>query len=145
MEFNDYNVKAINDVYKNAHIALQSISDLMPSVDDEDIKKELQEEYEGYEKLIGEISAFMAENGLEPKDINPLKKAMMWSGIKMNTMFDNSRTHVAEIMIKGTVMGITELTAMKNESTNLNEQVVENIDKLLALEEEYEQRLKKFL
>ncbi|MBQ3219866.1 MAG: hypothetical protein IJB32_04670 [Clostridia bacterium] len=145
MEFNDYNVKAINDVYKNAHIALQSISDLMPSVDDEDIKKELQEEYEGYEKLIGEISAFMAENGLEPKDINPFKKAMMWSGIKMNTMFDNSRTHVAEIMIKGTVMGITELTAMKNESTNLNEQVVENIDKLLALEEEYEQRLKKFL
>ena len=145
MEFNEYNVKAINDVYKNAHIALQSISDLLPSITEESIKNELQEEYEGYEKVIGEISAFMAENGIEPKDINPFKKAMMWSGIKMNTMFDTSRTHIAEIMIKGTVMGITELTAMKNESNNLDENIVQQIDKLLALEEEYEQRLKKFL
>lgn len=145
MEFNEYNIKAINDVYKNAHIALQSISDLLPSVENDDIKNELQEQYDGYEKAIGEISAFMAENGIEPKDINPFKKAMMWSGIKMNTMFDSSRTHIAEIMIKGTVMGITELTAMKNESENLNENVVQYIDKLLALEEEYEQRLKKFL
>ena len=145
MEFNEYNIKALNDVYKNAHIALQSISDLLPCVENDDIKNELLEEYEGYEKVIGEISAFMAENDLKPKDINPIKKAMMWSGIKMNTMFDTSRTHLAEIMIKGTVMGITELTAMKNEKENLNEKTIEYIDKLLALEEEYEQRLKKFL
>ena len=123
MEINEYNQKAINDIYKNAHIALQSISDLIPSVEHDDIKNELIEQYEGYEKAIGEISTFMAEQDLEPKDINPFKKAMMWSGIKMNTMFDNSRTHIAEIMIKGTVMGINELTAMKNEKENFNEDV----------------------
>lgn len=145
MALNDYNIKAINDVYKNAHIALQSISDLLPSVDGDGIKDELKEQYEGYEKAIGEISTFMAEQDLEPKDINPFKKAMMWSGIKMNTMFDNSRTHIAEIMIKGTVMGITELTAMKNESDNLDDNVLKYLDDLLTLEEEYEQRLKKFL
>ena len=43
MEFNEYNIKALNDVYKNAHIALQSISDLLPSVENEEIKKELSE------------------------------------------------------------------------------------------------------
>ena len=145
MALNDYNIKAINDVYKNAHIALQSISDLLPSVDGDEIKDELKEQYEGYEKAIGEISTFMAEQGLEPKDINPFKKAMMWSGIKMITMFDNSITHIAEIIIKGTVMGITELTAMKNESDNLDDNVLKYLDDLLTLEEEYEQRLKKFL
>ncbi len=145
MEKNDYNVKAITDVYKNAHIALQSISDLLPSVEDDDIKSELQDEYEGYEKLIGEISTFMAENDIEPKDINPLKKAMLWSSIKMKTLFNNSRNQVAEMMINGTVMGINELTAMKNEQTNLDEKVLVLLEKLLKLEEEYEQRLKKYL
>ncbi len=145
MEYNDYNVKAINDVYKNAHIALQSISDLLPAVSDDDIKKELQEEYEGYEKIIGELSTFMAENNIDPKDINPFKKAMLWSSIKMKTLFNNSRNQVAEMMIKGTVMGINELTAMKNENQNLDEKILELLDKLLSLEEEYEQRLKKFL
>ncbi len=142
---NEYNQKAITDVYKNAHIALQSISDLIPEVDDEDIKEELKEEYEGYEKLIGEISSFMAENGVEPKDVNPLKKAMLWSSIKMKTLFDNSRNQVAEMMINGSVMGINELTAMKNESSNLDDGVKKHLEDLLSLEENYVERLKKFL
>ena len=145
MERNDYNEKALNDIYKNAHIALQSISDLLPQVDDEGIKAELKEQYDGYEKIIGKISTCMAESNVEPKDINVFKKAMMWGSIKMKTMFNNSKNQVAEMMIKGTVMGITELTAMKNEQTNLDTGVVELLDELLALEEDYEQRLKKFL
>ena len=145
MELNEYNVKAINDVYKNAHIALQSISDLLPAVVDDDIKTELKEEYEGYEKLIGEISTFMAENDIEPKDVNPLKKAMLWSSIKMKTMFNSSRNQVAEMMINGTVMGINELTAMKNEGQNLDDGVLNLLQKLLSLEEEYEQKLKTYL
>ncbi len=145
MQFNEYNQKALNDIYKNAHIALQSISDLLPAVDDEDIKKELQEEYEGYEKIIGNISTFMAEKGIEPQDVNPFKKAMLWSSIKMKTMINNSKNQVAEMMINGTVMGINELTAMKNESKNLNDEILSLLEDLLSLEEEYEQRLKKFL
>lgn len=141
----EFNQKAINDVYKNAHLALQSISDLLPEVDDEEIKKELQEEYEGYEKIIGEISTFMVEHGIEPKDVNVFKKAMMWGSIKMKTMINNSRNQVAEMMINGTVMGINELTAMKNEHENLDEGVLNLLNKLLELEEEYEQRLKKYL
>ncbi len=145
MELNEYNVKAINDVYKNAHIALQSIADLIPEVDDEKVKKELQDEYDGYERIIGKISSFMAENKIEPKDINAFKKAMMWGSIKMKTLFNNSKNQVAEMMIKGTVMGITELTAMKNEQSNLDEGVKTLLEELLALEEEYEQRLKNLL
>ena len=145
MELNDYNLKAINDVYKNAHIALQSISDLIPSIKSEELKKELQTQYDGYEKIIGKISSFMAENKLEPKDINPFKKAMLWGSIKMKTLFDDSQNQAAEMMINGTVMGINELTAMKNEAENLHDDVAAFIDEILTLEEEYEQRLKKFL
>ena len=145
MELNDYNQKALNDIYKNAHIALQSISDLLPAVEDDDIKNELQEEYDGYEKVIGKLSTFMAEHNVEPKDINPLKKAMLWSSIKMKTLFNNSRNQVAEMMINGTVMGINELTAMKNEGTHIDEGVLELLNELLNLEEQYEQNLKKYL
>ena len=131
MDRKEYNKKAINDI--------------MPSVENDELKKELQNEYEGYEKFIGELSTYMAEIGIEPKDINPVKKAFMWTSIKMKTIFDNSKTQIAEMMIKGTVMGITELTAMKNEAINLDEGVLEYLDKLLTLEESYEKELKKYL
>lgn len=140
-----YNEKAINDIYKNAHIALQSIKDLIPSVDDKEIVKELREEYDGYENVIKKTSAFMEDNKLQPQDISVMKKAFMWGSIKMKTLMNNSRNQVAEMMIKGTVMGITELTAMKNEKKNLDDGVKEILDDLLVLEENYESRLKTFL
>lgn len=145
MEAQNINHKAINDVYKNAHIALQSISDLLPGVEDNSIKTELKDEYEGYEKLIGELSTYMAENDIERKDIGVIKKAMLWSSIKMKTLMNNSRNQVAEMMINGTVMGINELTAMINEKENYDEKVAEFIKKLLDLEEGYQKKLKKFL
>ena len=141
----DYNTKATNDIYKNAHIAMQSIADLLPAVENLDIKKELQNQYDGYNNVINNISNFMADNNIEPKDINPLKKAMLWGSIKMKTLMNNSQNQIAEMMINGTVMGINELTAMKNESKNLNNEVLSLLNELLALEEGYEQRLKKFL
>ena len=142
---NEYNIKALNDTYKNAHIALQSIADIMSSVHDGGLKKELKEQYEGYDKFIGEISSFMLEKSVKPKDINVMKKAMLWSSIKMKTFFDSSKNQIALLMIKGTVMGIIELQAMLNESKNLNEQVKPYLEKRVKLEEEYEQRLKKYL
>ena len=63
----------------------------------------------------------------------------------MKTFFNNSKNQVAEMMINGTVMGINELTAMKNESSNLDDSVKELLNELLEKEEHYEQRLKKFL
>ena len=145
MQAENINHKALNDTYKNAHIALQSISDLLPDVKDNELKEELKTEYEGYENFMSELNAYMEENDIERKDINFFKKAMLWSSIKMKTIIDDSRNQIADMMLNGTVMGINELTAMKNEGENFDPKVTEFIEKLLTLEEDYEQRLRKFL
>ena len=145
MRINEYNTKAINDVYKNAHIAMQSISDLLPAITDEPLKKELLSEYEEYENVINGISQYMKENSIEPEDIGIMKKAMLWGSIKMKTFFDKSRNQAAEMMIKGTVMGINELTAMKNEGQNLEPEILSLLEELLELEQSFEKRLRKFL
>ena len=145
MNINDYNIRAINDVYKNAHIAMQSISDLLPAVSDQALKKELLYEYEEYEKLINEISTLMKENQIEPKDISVMKKAMLWGSIKMKTFFDKSKNQSAEMMIKGTVIGINELSAMKNEGKNLDPEILALLEDLLSIEQSFEKRLRRFL
>ena len=142
----DNNLDFINEVYKNAHVALQAISNVLDSVEDASFKKELLYEYKGYENLISEISAYMAEKGYETKELGTMKKVMMKTGIKMNTAFNDSVSHIAKIMIKGTVMGITELCSLLNDVTEkIDEEVITFAKKLKTLEEQYEERLKKFL
>ena len=146
---NDYqniDKEALVSLYKNAHIALQTISDIIKEVSDENMRGELADEYDGYEKYIGKLSSYMKETSTETKDINPLKKAMLFTSVKMNTLMDNSTSKIAELMIKGTVMGITELHELLNGSgAELSEKTLEFAKELTALEEYYEERLKKFL
>ena len=138
--------ETLTSVYKNAHIALQSISNIINETNHPDMKAELDYEYDGYEKFIGKLSSYMKEIGCEPKDIGILQKTFMYTSIKMNTLTDDSKSHVAELMIKGTVMGITELTEILNgHGDGLSEKTKELTKELLDLEEEYEQRLKKLL
>ncbi len=138
--------EALVSLYKNAHIALQSISDIIKEVSDENMKRELSDQYDGYEKYIGKLSSYMKETSTEVRDINPFKKAMLFASVKMNTAMDDSASHVAELMIKGTVMGITELHELLNGSgKEISERVRNFAKELTELEESYEQRLKKFL
>ena len=146
MENRNTDKEALVSLYKNAHIALQSISDIIKEVSDENMKRELSEQYDGYEKYIGKLSSYMKETSTEVRDINPFKKAMLFASVKMNTAMDDSASRVAELMIKGTVMGITELHELLNGSGNeISEKVLNFAKELTELEESYEQRLKKFL
>ncbi len=146
MENRNTDKEALVSLYKNAHIALQSISDIIKEVSDENMKRELSDQYDGYEKYIGKLSSYMKETSTEVQDINPFKKAMLFASVKMNTAMDDSVSHVAELMIKGTVMGITELHELLNGSGNeISEKVLNFAKELTELEESYEQRLKKFL
>ncbi len=138
------NREVINCVYKNAHVALQSISDLLPEVDNGKMREELVYEYDGYEKIIGEISEYMADKGYKPKDIGPMKKAMLYTAIKMNALKDDSKSHFIEMMVKGTVMGICELKEVIEENRDkVDNEVIDFAKRLLKIEEEYEERLKK--
>ena len=146
MENQNTDKEALVSLYKNAHIALQSISDIIKEVSDENMRQELSDQYDGYEKYIGKLSTYMKEASTEVQDINPLKKAMLFASVKMNTMTDDSVSHVAELMIKGTVMGITELHELLNGCGSDISETVRNFAKeLTELEESYEDRLKKFL
>ena len=90
------------EIYRNCQLALESISDILPEIEDEGIKAEILRQHEEYEKICGRAACLARDKALELKEPNPMKKAMMWGSIKMNTLTDNSRAHIAEMMIQGT-------------------------------------------
>lgn len=146
MENKKIDEETLNKIYRNAHIALQSISNVRDAADDEAMKRELNAEYDGYEKIIGEISTAMAERKLQPKDINALKKGMLWSSVKLKTALDRSRRHLADMMIQGTIMGLIELYALIKDDGALMSETVQNlVKKLLDYEETCEKSLKQLL
>ena len=139
--------EALAEIYRNTQLALQSISDILPEAEDERVREELMRQHEEYEKIGGKAALLAKDKGIELKEPNPLKKAMMWGSIKMNTMTDNSPAHLAEMLIPGTVIGITSLKTTLGEMTDesSDEDVKALLAELVSLEEGFESKWKSFL
>lgn len=136
--------EVLAEVYRNCQLALQSISNILPETEDTDVREELMRQHEEYEKIGGKAAILAKDRNIELKAPSPMKKAMMWGSIKMNTMTDNSRSHIAEMMVQGTVMGITALKSSLGEMSDENaDNLIKSLaDELLHSEEQFEKTWK---
>ena len=134
------------EIYRNAQLGLVSIADILPEVDDKCIKEELLREHEEYERVCSEAASLATKYDLDLKEPNAVKKAMMWSAIKMGTASDNSAQNIAQMMIKGTITGLTSLkTSLTDGEKIMDAEVKKLLCDLIALEEDFEKKLKTFL
>ena len=134
------------EIYRNAQLALQSIADILPQVDDEKTKEELHYQYEEYEKFSARAAKIAKDRDIELKEPNMFKKAMMWGSIKMNTLTDNSRSHIAEMMLQGTVMGISALRSSAGDTyKGASDEIMTLLNEMIEAEERFEKKWKAFL
>ena len=71
---------------------------------------------------------------------------MGWTGVQMNTIADKTPSHIAEIMIQGTTMGIIEGRKLINNETNqVNQDVKDLLNNFVTFQENNVEQLKKFL
>ncbi len=134
------------EIYRNAQLALQSIADILPQVDDEKTKEELHYQYEEYEKFSARAAKIAKDRDIELKEPNMFKKAMMWGSIKMNTLTDNSRSHIAEMMLQGTVMGISALRSSAGDTyKGASDEIMTLLNEMIEAEERFEKTWKAFL
>lgn len=147
MAYSEQDKLTAQKIYRNAELGLHSISVVIDDIKDDALfKAELKQEYGGYEKFLDEFSIFLRQNGIEIEDVNPLKKTGMTMGIKTNTAFDKSASHIATLMLKGTVNGISELIKIASDKDNLvDDEIMRFCKRLRELEEGYEERIKSFI
>ncbi len=139
--------EVLAELYRNSQLALQSISDILPEVEDGEVREELLRQHEEYEKFGGRAAQIAKDKDIEIKPPNPMKKAMMWSSIKMSTLTDNSRSHIADMMVQGTVMGITAIRSSLTElpDETCDEEIQALAREFLEAEERFEEKWKSYL
>lgn len=138
--------EALAEIYRNTQLALQSISNILPETEDAEVRAELLSQHEEYEKFSAKATMLARDLGIELKEPNPFKKAMMWGSIKMNTMTDNTRAHIADMMVQGTVMGVTSLRTTASElAVDGNDEIIALLNEIIQAEEQFEKKWKEFL
>ena len=146
-ETNAATLSLLEAMYKNVRMGADSIIDIMPKVADEKLREELTSELERYEEFSKEIKNSIFNMGEEAKDQGILAKVGTKMSVAMNTMMDSTVSHIAEMMIQGGTMGITDATKLlrEYENTSCSKEVLDIARRIIKYEEETVERLKNFL
>lgn len=146
-ETNAASLSLLEAMYKNVRMGADSIIDIIPKVIDEDLRSELTSELERYEEFSNEIEQIFLNIGKEAKDQGIFAKLGTKMSVAVNTLVDVTTSHIAEMMIQGGTMGITDATKLlrEYETTSCSDDVLDLTRRIIKYEEETVERLKKFL
>lgn len=146
MQNNSANDKEVlNGIYKNAVTGTEGINQLMPKITNSAFRDDMETQCNQYKTIAQKATAQLLATGDLPSELGLMQKAGMWVSTTGNTLMNDDTSHLAEMMITGTNMGITNLTKILNTYTNPKPEVKQLADELIKTEEQNIQRLKTYL
>ncbi len=134
-------------LYKNMKMGSESIHNLLDKVTDKSLHTRMTEQMNGYDTFAEKAKALLIDHGEEAKEESALTKFWASMGMKMNTLMDSSASHIAQMMIEGSTMGITDTQKIINEYEGKPEceDILAVARDIVKFEEENVQKMKKHL
>lgn len=137
--------KLLSEMYKNVKMGQENIASVIPKVDDKFMLRVLTARLEQFGAYSQKISDMMHEHGWEPKEPSAAAKLGAKAGIAVNTLTDSTPSHIAEMFIKGSEMGITKLEDARRSTADCSEGTIRLCDDIIENERRDRQKMEKFL
>jgi hypothetical protein len=140
-------VELLSKLHKNMSMGKDSTLDLLEKVRDPKLKSDMTHQLNGYEGFLGKINEHLQAIGEQAKEESLLTKMSAKVGTTFNTLMDDSPSHIADMMIQGSTMGMTDTTKLLRdyESTDASEATLSLARAIIKFEEENIERMKKHL
>ena len=142
---NSTEASVLKAIFKSAQTGSQSITDIMPQVKDTGLREDLNRHREEYERISDEAELCLGRLGEAAKEPGAMQKFGMKMGIEMETALDTTASHIAEVMINGSTMGIINVTKIMNGYPNAEPDTRRLSERFINSERENIERMKNYL
>lgn len=142
---NETTVALLNEVSQTAEMGKNTVRRLLDVTDDQKMLGHLRRELETFEDVSRRAHAMLATAGKLPKEQSPMAKLSAQLGIGMKTMVDRSPRNLAEMLIEGNTMGVTQMAEALRDAPGANAGAVALAQRLQHAGEHYAQELHEFL
>ena len=137
--------QAMSDLYKNVTMAQNCVKTLLPYVEKQEVTKTLHKQVETYDHYVEQLDSLCEHLNFDPTPAPKMLVAMANMGIRAKMMTDKSISHVAKIMLQGTLNGIIDLYRMLKDYDDVHPEVTLMEKQILRYEEGRFESLKSLL
>ncbi|MCB2292760.1 hypothetical protein LGK95_04315 [Clostridium algoriphilum] len=141
----DNNIEFLNYIYQNAEMGKDTISELITIVEDASFKNILESQLKEYTEIFDISSNKIEQAKKTSKGIGTFSKFTTYLMINFKTMKNKTPSHIAEMLIQGSTMGIVDLTKKIKEYKDVAPDILALADRLLKFEIQNVDEMKKFL
>ena len=121
------------------------IVDKIESLRDDMMALMLARESFKYGELHDRARTVLLSKNQTPDPVNKVKQLMLTASIQGNTLLNSTTSHMAEMLIRGSSMGMTSLWKAMNRNEKADGQALELAGELLDFEENNIRELKRYL
>ena len=139
------NTELLDEAYKNVRMASFAIDCIIDKIENKSMENLLRKQNDCYLNYVEKLEKLSEELKHKPKDINFMLKGMSFASIKTKTMMNNETSHLAEMLVQGTTMGITDTIKAKSEYPSENHKLNNIVDSIISHEEKFVESLKDYL
>lgn len=139
-------IKMLNDIHKNADMGQDTLRHVLEASHDGKFSDVIRKQMEGYAEAFRKSGEMLkARHSYEEKEAPAISKMMAHMNISRKSMQDAPTSKLAEMVMQGGMMGVTELTRQIHEYAGEDREVLDFAKKQLKQEEKNIEELKKFL
>lgn len=139
------NAELLNFVYQNSQMGIDTIGQLIDITEDNEFREFLKIQKADYEEFHEKARDMLNENGFDEKGISLFEKIRTYLMINFQTLTDKSTQHIAQMLIIGSNMGVTEAIQDLNKYKEAEKDIIKLMEKLKDYEEKNIEKLKEFL
>ena len=139
------NEKLINEIYQNGKMATWAIDCIIEYIKNPKFSNLVKKQDVVYQRVVTKCEEIANRLNIELKDINPMLKGMSWLKIKFENIINDDDDKIAEKLIQGTTMGITQIITAVDSHNSADKEIVDLGNNLRKLEEDFVESLKDYL
>jgi hypothetical protein len=138
-------IRLLRECDAGVKMGISSIEEVLDHVKDTDLKQNLAESKRDHETLEQELQTQLNRYEDGGKEPNPMAKGMSWLKTNMKLSWDESDATIADLMTDGCNMGVKSLSKYLNQYRAADETSKNITKRLIRLEEQLAENLRRFL
>ncbi len=135
----------LQECHSGLLMAIDSMEQVLPYAKNEELKKLINDYKEKHERLKQQTSDMMCNHNVEMKKPGMIASAFSWVTAEVKLMLEDDSNQIAKLMMDGSNMGIQSITECINKNEHAADDVQSIAKKIVRVEEEFLQELKRFL
>lgn len=138
-------INLLKEIQRNTGMGLHALENLTSKVYDDGLALQLARQSFKYGELHDRARAQLLAARQRPEPENKVNRMMLSASLQANTLLDSTTSHLAEMMIRSSNTGLSNLWKSMNHNSQAGEQSTRLAKELMDFEESSVRELKKYL